>query len=217
MKKGEKMSAEQKRKISNANRGIWLEKRCKTCGKTFYIPSYRNIAKYCSLSCNPQVFKKGSTPWNKDKKCPEMSGENNYFYGKFFKGEKNPSWQGGKLQDQWGYILIYKPNHPFRGSRPYIREHRLVMEEHLGRYLLPEERVHHRNGIRDDNRIENLMYFPNASEHQKFHNWLKPKIIKVCPVCKKHFKVVKSHKKAKYCSKKCYGITCRKGFSKSQC
>jgi len=43
------------------------------------------------------------------------------------------------------------------------------MEKHIGRYLTPEEVVHHINEIKTDNRIENLMLFKNANEHTKFH------------------------------------------------
>lgn len=94
------------------------------------------------------------------------------------KGDNNSNWKGGITKTKNGYILIYSPNHPHKSKSNYMLEHRLVMEEHLGRYLTPEEVVHHR-GIkyslgsiknRQDNRIENLKLFKSNGEHAVEHS-----------------------------------------------
>lgn len=71
---------------------------------------------------------------------------------------------GGRITDQDGYILVRVYDHPQANSGGYLREHRLVMEEALGRDLLPAEVVHHRNGKKDDNRLANLQLFASDAE-----------------------------------------------------
>jgi len=82
------------------------------------------------------------------------------------------NWRGGKISCN-GYVAIYKPQHPFCDGKGYVFEHRLIMEQKIGRYLLEEERVHHINKNKKDNQIVNLMLFPNESEHQKHHHRIK--------------------------------------------
>jgi len=72
------------------------------------------------------------------------------------RGKRNSKWKGGKLITIQGYILIHQPNHPYATKAGYVLEHRLVIEKKLDRYLNKNEIVHHLNGIKDDNRPENL-------------------------------------------------------------
>ena len=83
--------------------------------------------------------------------------------------EKNPNWKGGKYTDNRGYVLILDHSHPNCDIRGYIYEHRLIVEKHIGRYLSSKEVVHHINNIKNDNRIENLI-FCTQSEHASIHN-----------------------------------------------
>lgn len=79
-------------------------------------------------------------------------------------GNKSYRWKGGILTDRNGYIYEYCPNHPSTVN-VHVPQHRLIMEKKVGRYLFKHETVHHKNGIRNDNRIENLELW--SSSHPK--------------------------------------------------
>lgn len=82
--------------------------------------------------------------------------------------EKNPSWKGG-VRYAGGYRFILYPKNQEVYKTGYRQEHRLVMEQHLGRSLNKSERIHHLNGERLDNRLENLQLLSGQSEHIKLH------------------------------------------------
>ena len=80
-------------------------------------------------------------------------------------GSNSPFWKDGSTIDKDGYRLLFVPNHPFANSSGYVREHRLVMEKVLGRYLTPFEVVHHKDKNKLNNSPDNLELFSKNSEH----------------------------------------------------
>ena len=132
-----------------------IKRTCECCGKQFMVNpcvlrSKDGRGKYCSLKCRKKAMF----------------------------GERSATWKGGRTRQLTGYILIYKPNHP-SAHRGYVLEHRLVMERHLGRYLKSWEIIHHRNGIKDDNRLENLEIVIKKVHFGKVQ----------CPFCQKKFNI----------------------------
>ena len=86
-------------------------------------------------------------------RCKKCAGIGN-------KGEQSPFWKGGRYKDKAGYIYVRLNRddffYPMVNNMGYVFEHRLVSAKDLGRCLHSWEIVHHENGTKDDNRIENL-------------------------------------------------------------
>jgi len=89
--------------------------------------------------------------------------------GRAHRSANHPRWRGGRRIGSDGYIQILLQPDDFyfsmAGKTGYVREHRLVIAKSLQRCLLPWEIVHHRNGVRQDNRIENLKLLKGQADH----------------------------------------------------
>lgn len=84
-------------------------------------------------------------------------------------GDQHPRWKDGKCHRPDGYIQVWlQPDdffYPMTCNKNYVMEHRLVMAKHLNRCLLPWEIVHHKNGVKHDNHLENLRLLPSQRYH----------------------------------------------------
>lgn len=140
-----------------------LSDRCKNCGKLYGGKIHRG-GKYCSNKC-----------YYKTKKGEHISPKTEFKKGHFAR-EKHWNWKGG-ISDfhigKSGYIQKRVGKH-----RIYL--HRLIIEKFLGRSLKKTEHVHHKNHIKTDNRIENLVILSNHI-HNSLHakeQWLNHKFSK---------------------------------------
>lgn len=82
-------------------------------------------------------------------------------------GAKHPCWKGGKVVDRDGYIRVWVPNHPWP-RKGYVGEHVVAMELQIGRWIKPTECVHHKDGNRQNNALENLELL-DRREHSRQH------------------------------------------------
>ena len=161
-----------------AKSAAWPERTCEQCGKVWRCPPWYGQSRFCSSGCWYQHMRDHSTSdgtaQRRDLVCLACGQtfrgyrrDRRVFcsmdcYRAYNVGATHATWKHGRKRLPSGYIQItVAPN-----TRRY--EHHVVMERMLGRHLAPNECVDHLNGIRDDNRPENLRVM-TKSDHAKMH------------------------------------------------
>lgn len=162
---------------------------CPNCKKEAGLTTTGKLKKYCSLSCSSKCQDKTARKKGKYISCAYCS-KIKYFpksyietalnkHGMRFCGKKccDKAKQSGLLPVGFKFKNQKKENHPYKlimvkGKR--YRLHRWIMQEHIGRKLERWEHVHHINGDKKDNRIENLEII-SASNHNKLHYLMEKK------------------------------------------
>lgn len=151
------------------------EKPCEQCGKVFY-PIWGEAAKYCSKGCVglSQIAKRPINCRTCGSEYLAHLSEPNREYcsracwieGQYVRPLDRTHNGKPAVIDNMGYVRIYEPGHPRATKSGWVFEHRVVVEQLIGRYLARDEQVHHINHIRHDNRIENLTRMSH-SEHSR--------------------------------------------------
>ena len=178
-------------------KGGLIKKKCFICDKEFYIkPCFIKTGRgrFCSMQCKwisqkrkhltPKLKKKflegGIKYWETHKRPKDFGKRMAEFQrGKF--REQAKGWKGGKRIDKQGYVWIITSDFYItkdgKKKSKYIKEHRFIMKKHLGRKLEKFETIHHKNGNKGDNRIENLEILIRKTHFGQIR----------CPHCLKEF------------------------------
>ena len=122
----------------------------------------------CECGCGaPTLLAKRSRP----KRGEYLGYPRRFIHGhnsRLFTSQQTSRWAGGRVVDRMGYIALHRPGHPSATKYGYVLEHRLVYEESRGVRLPKNTLIHHLNGVKDDNRPENLVAFTRV-EHTRAH------------------------------------------------
>lgn len=138
--------------IVEAPRGLRISITCKNCNEKFY-----GVA--TQIRSN---LKRGRRLTGMCSDCLKKPGSHQ-------RGFRKPSNGEVGFKTSHGYVSVYMPEHPFAARSGHVAQHRLVMEESIGRYLEADETVHHMNGRRDDNRLSNLQL--RKGQHGAGQKW----------------------------------------------